>query len=99
MEMQQAATSEDGKCDPANQDRSARATSFTVGSAYERRIERWRSNSRRDSVMLGTLMIAIGIAITAATFEHASSGGGTFILAYGPIIGGLIAIMRGLFGR
>jgi len=47
---------------------------------------------------LGGVLCLIGIIITAATHEHArSSGGGTYIIAYGPIIVGAIRFFQGLF--
>lgn len=38
----------------------------------------------------------VGIVVTAATYGSASTQGGTYIIAYGPIIFGVIHIIRGL---
>ena len=45
---------------------------------------------------VGFLMLAIGIVITAATYSMAHNGG-VYVVAYGPVIFGAIAILRGLF--
>jgi len=43
----------------------------------------------------GLVMMAIGIGVTAATYS-AASGGGTYIMAWGPIVYGFITLIRGL---
>jgi hypothetical protein len=45
---------------------------------------------------VGLLMLVIGVVITAATYSMASNGG-IYVVAYGPVIFGAIAILRGLF--
>ncbi len=47
-------------------------------------------------IILGIILIVIGIAITAITHDHASKQGGTYIVAFGPIIVGVIRLFRGL---
>jgi hypothetical protein len=48
-------------------------------------------------IVVGLLLVGVGIAITAATHEAAvSRGGGTYVVAYGPIVAGVIALFRGL---
>ena len=47
-------------------------------------------------VILGIILIVVGIAITAITHEQASKQGGTYIVAFGPIIFGVIRLIRGL---
>lgn len=45
---------------------------------------------------IGGLLIVAGIVITAVTYGGASTEGGTYIIAYGPIVVGVITIVRGL---
>ena len=48
---------------------------------------------------IGALLLVIGVVITVATHDEAeSSGGGTYIIAYGPMIVGGIRFLQGLFG-
>ena len=53
--------------------------------------------SRR--MMVGLVLCIIGIAITAGTYNSArDSGGGTYFIAYGPIVVGAIRFFQGLGG-
>lgn len=52
--------------------------------------------SGSGDIALGLVLIVIGILITAVTYGSASSSGGTYIVAYGPIIFGVIKLFRGL---
>lgn len=47
---------------------------------------------------IGAVFLVVGILITAVTYGNASAstGGGTYIIAYGPIVFGIISIVRGL---
>lgn len=49
-------------------------------------------------VLIGAVIFVIGLAITIGTYHAAStsSSGGTYFVAYGPMIAGLIAVVRGL---
>jgi hypothetical protein len=49
-------------------------------------------------VITGSVLFAIGLLITVLTRGHAesSAGGGTYIVAWGPMIFGIIAVVRGL---
>lgn len=48
---------------------------------------------------VGAVLCIIGIAITAGTYNSArDSGGGTYFIAYGPIVVGGIRFFQGLFG-
>ena len=60
-----------------------------------------RRAAANRSLLVGVVLLAIGIAITAATFESASSNprGGTYIVMWGPIAVGIANIFRGLFRR
>jgi hypothetical protein len=57
---------------------------------YER-----RAHANRQ-LTWGVVLLGIGIVITAATYGSASHSGGTYIVAYGPMIVGVIKIFRGL---
>ena len=46
---------------------------------------------------IGLLLAIIGIAVTAGTYSSAADrGGGTYFIAYGPMIFGAITFFRGL---
>lgn len=46
--------------------------------------------------LVGAVIFVIGLVITIATYSAASSGGGTYFVAWGPMIVGLIWTIRGL---
>jgi hypothetical protein len=46
-------------------------------------------------VMIGVGLIVLGIVVTAVTFSSAQAGG-SYIVAYGPIIVGIVSVVRGL---
>lgn len=46
---------------------------------------------------IGLLLLVIGIVVTAATYSAAQDTGGRYVLAYGPIVIGIINIFRGLY--
>ena len=52
--------------------------------------------SGSSDVVLGLVLIVIGVLITAVTYGSASKSGGTYLVAYGPIIVGVIKLFRGL---
>ena len=47
---------------------------------------------------MGTIFLVIGIAITAGTYSIAASSpdGGTYLVSFGPIIIGVLWLIRGL---
>jgi hypothetical protein len=45
---------------------------------------------------IGAAIFLVGLIITIATYSNASSGGGTYIVAWGPMILGIIWVVRGL---
>ncbi|HMH92054.1 MAG TPA: hypothetical protein VK586_13350 [Streptosporangiaceae bacterium] len=49
-------------------------------------------------VVTGSILFVVGLLITIFTLGHAesSAGGGTYIVAWGPMVFGIIAIIRGL---
>ncbi len=58
-----------------------------------------RAAASRD-ILLGIVFMAVGIVVTAVTYDSANrSGGGTYVVAYGPIVVGFIKLIRGLARR
>jgi hypothetical protein len=45
-------------------------------------------------VRLGAVWFAIGLVITVVTFQHPV--GGVFVAAYGPMIFGVVSVVRGI---
>jgi hypothetical protein len=49
-------------------------------------------------MVLGGALLLLGIIITSATHQRAvDHGGGTYVIAYGPIVVGAIRFLQGLF--
>lgn len=51
----------------------------------------------RPKVLMGLVLVVIGIGVTVVTYSTASSAGGTYFVAYGPVIWGVITMFRGFF--
>jgi hypothetical protein len=47
-------------------------------------------------IIVGALIFVVGLVITVATYSSASSGGGTYVVAYGPMIVGVVWVIRGI---
>ena len=49
-------------------------------------------------IMIGAVVFVIGLVITVATYSSASSSpaGGTYVVAYGPMILGVVYVIRGI---
>jgi hypothetical protein len=62
---------------------------------YEAERAQKRSRANGD-IVFGIILLVIGIAITAFTYDGASRQGGTYIVAYGPIVVGVIKLIRGI---
>jgi hypothetical protein len=51
------------------------------------------------NLLIGVGLLVLGAVVTAATHQAAvSNGGGTYIVAYGPIAIGVVKLFQGLFG-
>jgi hypothetical protein len=50
----------------------------------------------RTDIIFGIILLVVGIAITTTTYGNATREGGTYIVAYGPIIVGIVKLVRGL---
>ena len=46
-------------------------------------------------IIYGAIIFVIGLVITIGTYSAAASGGGTYIVSWGPMAVGLIAMIRG----
>ena len=46
---------------------------------------------------IGLLLLVIGVVVTAATYSSVQDTGGRYVIAYGPIVVGVINIFRGLY--
>ena len=59
-----------------------------------------RQAARSRNITIGLIMLVIGIIITAVTYDSASSSpnGGTYIVAWGPMVFGAIRLFKGLAG-
>lgn len=80
--------------------------SFVDGKLTERPRDLVREDERRHQhrsgahreLGIGALLLLVGIVVTAATYASASSSGGSYVVAYGAIIVGIIKIIRGAVG-
>lgn len=72
-------------------------TALEEDPSHEEELRATRRSHANSQLGIGVLLLLVGIVITAATYGSASSaGGGTYIIAYGPMIVGVIQIFRGL---
>jgi hypothetical protein len=55
-----------------------------------------RRSRRNSDLVIGALLLGLGLIVTLATYSSASQSGGTYVVAYGPMIFGAIRIFRGL---
>jgi len=46
-------------------------------------------------IVIGGLLVVLGVVITVVTYQDAS-GGGTYIVAWGPVVYGAARLFRGL---
>lgn len=53
-----------------------------------------------SSIVIGLIFLVLGLVITIGTYNSAAtSGGGTYVVAYGPMIFGFIKLIQGLAAR
>lgn len=60
---------------------------------------RARGNTATRDMVIGGVICLIGIIVTVATYSAASSGGGTYVVAWGAIIFGGWQFLRGLMNQ
>jgi ribosomal protein L37AE/L43A len=71
---------------------------ISAGAAQDAERAARRAQAGKNMVV-GIVLLVVGIGITAATHDAAeSNGGGTYVIAYGPMIVGGIRFFQGLFG-
>ena len=52
----------------------------------------------RKKIIFGFILFVVGLAITIGTKDAAeANGGGTYVIAYGPMIFGALHVIRGVF--
>lgn len=49
-------------------------------------------------LLVGTMLVVVGVVVTAATYTSARTDGDRYLLAFGPIVIGAIAMVRGFIG-
>lgn len=49
-------------------------------------------------LLVGTMLVVVGVVVTAATYTTARHDGDRYLLAFGPIVIGAIAMVRGFVG-
>jgi uncharacterized membrane protein HdeD (DUF308 family) len=74
--------------------------SFVTDQMTARGEERARQQEHQSwangRLIIGVVLLVIGILVTAVTYSDASKSGGTYTIAYGAMIVGVINIVRGL---
>ena len=67
----------------------------------DREAEEDRRSRASRQIVTGGIFLGLGLILTVATFGAAASSptGGTYIIAYGPMIYGGITLLRGVAGR
>jgi len=55
-----------------------------------------RRAAKSKNITLGLILVVVGIIVTAATYDSASRSGGTYIIAWGPMVFGAIRLIKGL---
>jgi hypothetical protein len=51
----------------------------------------------KSLIIYGAIFFIIGLVITIGTYATADNGGGTYIISWGPMVGGLVAMIRGAY--
>jgi hypothetical protein len=81
----------------------SRGLERSIAQTVVDRLEGARSDAYKDAAMramgMGALICIIGLAVTFCTYSGAASSrtGGSYVVAYGAIIGGAFQFFRGLY--
>jgi hypothetical protein len=68
-------------------------------AALEETVREAKLRSARRSIWIGLALSVGGLVLTIVTYANASdSGGGTYIIAYGPMLFGVLTLITGLVG-
>lgn len=62
----------------------------------DERFARLRREDGRDQIVFGATLLGIGALITGLTYALAVGGPGIYVVAYGPMIVGVIRLVQGL---
>jgi hypothetical protein len=69
----------------------------TDPDAFARQLmESERRSAKSRDLTIGGILLGLGLAITLITYDSASQSGGTYVIAYGPMIVGAIRLFKGL---
>jgi hypothetical protein len=74
------------------------ASAPTVDQYYVEMAAAERRSRKQKDIVLGSILLGVGLLITVGTYGSASQSGGTYFIAYGPMIVGVIRLFRGLAG-
>ena len=67
------------------------------GAAFAQSMyEEQRRAARSKNITFGLILLVVGIVVTAVTYDSASQEGGTYIVAWGPMVYGAIRLFKGL---
>jgi hypothetical protein len=67
------------------------------GAAFAQSMyEQQRAAARSKNITYGLILLVVGIIVTAFTYSSASQEGGTYIVAWGPMVYGAIRLFKGL---
>jgi hypothetical protein len=64
-------------------------------AAFDDAVRQAKLAGARKSIRYGTMLAIAGLLLTIITFAMAS-GGGTYLLAWGPVLGGVVLVISGL---
>ncbi len=59
--------------------------------------EKRKSGNNSGTVIWGAIVTIIGIFVTIFSYRSAAESGGTYVVAYGAIIYGIITLIKGAF--
>ena len=73
------------------------AASAPDANAFARQLmESERRAAKTRDLTIGGILLGLGLLITLGTYDSASQSGGTYVIAYGPMIVGAIRLFKGL---
>jgi hypothetical protein len=80
-------------------DQAGAATAFDE-DAWNRTQEARQRAAANRLIVTGLIAMIVGLVLTVGTYESAvGRGGGTYLVAWGPMVWGLITFFRGVMHR
>jgi hypothetical protein len=67
-------------------------------AAFDDAVREAKLAGARKSILYGSLLAIAGVVLTVITYA-AATGGGTYILAWGPVLGGIAMVITGLVNQ